>query len=228
MRLAIGSFIACAAICLGCTKTDVATMTSSAPPADTGNVAAAPDDGSASAETSGSPTTAGDFAFGPENAKIGFVGTHVGAEPKPRTGGFESFSGSAKLDADGKIAAVTVEIQTDSLWTQHAPLTTHLNTPDFLDTREYPHAKFESTKIEPGAAADEVTLTGDLTLHGVTKEFSFPAKLGVADGKPTLHAEFPLKRTEFGMDKKLEGVHDEVAMTIVIGEKTEKLPETAP
>ncbi len=227
MRLAIGSFIACAAICLGCTKTDVAPTTSNASASGSDTVAAAEDD-SASTEGSTSSSTAGDFEFGPENAQIGFVGTHVADDPKPRTGGFEKFVGTAKLDADGKIAAVTVDIQTDSLWTQHAPLTAHLNSPDFLDTREYPTANFASTEIKPGEADGEVTITGKLTMHGVTKEITFPAKVAITHDKPTLHAEFPLKRTDFGMDKKLEGVHDEVAMTIVIGEKTEKLPETAP
>jgi len=227
MKTKLGLWLVCGLVCLGCGKA-IESGSSTATPA-AGTAADGAEDVASDSSTSASADdAAADFAFGPENAKIMFVGTHVGAEPKPRTGGFEKFNGTAKLDADGKITAVTVDIQTDSLWTQHSGLTTHLNTPDFLDTREHPTARFESTKIEPGAGEGEVTITGNLTLHGVTKEISFPAKLGVADGKPTLHAEFPLKRTEFGMDKKLEGVHDEVAMTIAIGEKTEKLPEAAP
>jgi polyisoprenoid-binding protein YceI len=231
MRATLGLWIACGLVCLGCGKP--ATIgPAAAPSAETASTSAAADGEEAATDTTSASATEGEFAIGPENTKIGFVGTHVGAEPKPRTGGFEKFSGVAKLDADGKIASVVVDIAADSLWTQHPPLTAHLNAPDFLDTREYPTAKFVTTKFEmvPNGPVgeDSVMVTGDLTLHGVTKEITFPAKLAVADGKPTLHAEFTLKRTEFGMDKKLDGVNDEVAMTIVIGEKTEKLPETAP
>ncbi|MDZ4780661.1 MAG: YceI family protein [Planctomycetia bacterium] len=228
MRAKLGLWIACGLVCLGCGKPVIEGGRATSSSAEPASTSAAADGEETTAATTSASATEGELAIGPENTKIGFVGTHVGAEPKPRTGGFEKFSGVVKLDADGKIASVVVDIAADSLWTQHPPLTAHLNAPDFLDTREYPTAKFESTKFEDGAADGEVTVTGDLTLHGVTKEITFPAKVAIAHDKPTLHAEFPLKRAEFGMDKKLDGVHDEVAMTIVIGEKTEKLPETAP
>ena len=97
-------------------------------------------------------------------------------------------------------------------------LTTHLKSPDFFDTREYPKAKFESTSIK--AEGDEHTITGNLTLMKETKEISFPAKIEVVDGKLTLSAKFTIDRTEFGMTKMTEGVLKDVEMTVSIGPKS--------
>lgn len=221
MRIAFTALLVCGAMSLGCSKA-----------ADTSTAAKPAEGGAAAADSSDSTADATEeivegIKFGPDNAKIGFIGKHVG-EPNPRTGGFERFEGVTELTEDGKsLKAVTVEIEADSLWTQIGGLTTHLNSEDFLDTRAFPTASFKSTKIEPGAKAGEVNITGDLTLHGVTKEITFPATVSVADGKAELKSKFVLKRSEFGMDKKLEGVIDDVELEIVLGEKTEKLPEQA-
>jgi polyisoprenoid-binding protein YceI len=166
------------------------------------------------------PVEGGSAKLGPENTKIQFVGTHVGAKPDPRVGGFAKFSGEAKVDAASKsLQAVNVDIETASLFTAIEKLTGHLKTPDFLEVREYPTARFESTKVVPGENG-QAQITGNLTLHGQTKEISFPAKVNVTEEGLTLHSEFTIDRSEFGMNYGPDKVHNAVAMTVVVGEKT--------
>jgi polyisoprenoid-binding protein YceI len=161
----------------------------------------------------------------PENTKIIFVGTHVGPKPDPRTGGFEKFTGEAVVDEENKILkSVSVEIDTGSLWTQFPKLTEHLNSPDFFETREHPKAKFVSKSIEPGRDEGSYNITGELTLLGTTKEIKVPATAAVDDRGLTLKADFKIDRTEFGMDRLQQNVEKEVALTVVVGEKTEPLP----
>jgi polyisoprenoid-binding protein YceI len=171
------------------------------------------------------PIASGVAKLTPENTKIIFVGTHVGPEPNPRTGGFKEFKGEAAVDTDNKtLKSISFEIETGSLWTQHAKLTTHLNSPDFFETSEYPTLKFVSKSVEPGSEEGSYVITGDLTLLKTTKEVAVPATVSVDDRGLALKADFKIDRTEFGMDRMQQGVNKEVALTVVIGEKTEPLP----
>ncbi len=163
------------------------------------------------------PTQGGAAELGPQNTKIQFVCAHVGPKPEPRKGGFGKFSGKAV--ADGKsLKSVSVEIDTASLFTEFDMLTTHLKSPDFFEVRRFPTAKFESTKIESGAGGRQIT--GKLTLHGVTKEISFPAKVEVTEAGIVLVSEFTINRLDFGINYDPKKVEDKVALTVIIGEKT--------
>jgi polyisoprenoid-binding protein YceI len=167
------------------------------------------------------PLAKGVAALSPDNTKIQFVGTHVGAKPDPRTGGFAKFSGKAQLDEAGKsLKSVSVNVDTASLFTEIPKLTDHLKTADFFEVREYPTAKFESTKITPGKDG-QATITGNLTLHGVTKEISFPATVKVGAEGLVVKSEFSIDRTDFGMKFSPDRVEKKVSLTVVVGEKTQ-------
>jgi polyisoprenoid-binding protein YceI len=164
----------------------------------------------------------GAASLSPDNTKIQFTGTHSPPkEPEPRVGVFTKFSGEAKVDAEAKtLQSVSVEIETASLTTQFPKLTTHLQSADFFDVREHASAKFESTEIVPD---DDglVTIKGNLTLHGVTKEISIPAAVSITDEGLTLKADFSINRSEFGMTFGEGAVDDKVSLAVAIGEKTE-------
>jgi polyisoprenoid-binding protein YceI len=144
-------------------------------------------------------------------------------------GFFEKLEGKADVDkAARELKSVSVVIETGSLSTQFAKLTNHLNSPDFFDSRQFPTAKFESTRIEAnsGAGQDKSggashTITGNLTLLAATKEISFPATVAVGDDGLKVQADFSIDRTEFGMDKLQEGVQKTVLLNIVVGDKGE-------
>lgn len=166
------------------------------------------------------PVSDGTVTLSPENTKIQFVGVHSPPkQPDPRTGGFAKFSGKAEVDADGKLKSVNVDIDTTSLFTSIQKLTDHLKSPDFFEVREYPTAKFESTKIAPGEGGETI-ITGNLTLHGVTKEISFPATVDSTGSGLTVHSKFDIDRTQFGMTFGKGQVENKVHMTVVVGEKT--------
>ncbi len=69
----------------------------------------------------------------------------------------------------------------------------HITTGDFFEVEKFPTTTFKITKVVGS------NITGDLTLHGVTKTITFPAKISVAGGKVTATASIPVDRTEFGV-----------------------------
>ena len=82
-----------------------------------------------------------------------------------------TFSWDAAKPADSKI---DITLQTASLFSNHAERDTHIASKDFLDVAKYPEATFKSTKVVP-TGDKTADVTGDLTLHGVTKPVTFKA-----------------------------------------------------
>jgi polyisoprenoid-binding protein YceI len=133
------------------------------------------------------------LAFGPESSKIEFIGSKVTGS---HDGGFKEFTGEFRTEGD-RLAddGIEVVIQTDSLWSDSERLTGHLKNEDFFDVEKYPTAEFVSTAVKP--ADDGWSITGDLTLHGVTKAITFPAQVQVEDEAVHLTSEFSLNRFDF-------------------------------
>lgn len=232
-------------LCLGCNAGSPPTNSKPAPsPSMSGSAPAAPsmtgaapadNDMPGKAETSDAGATAAGATdggqkavavtdntakLGPENSRVQFIGTHTGDKPDPRLGGFEQFSGTVSTEA-GKLTAVALTISTDTLWTEIGEkLTNHLKSPDFLDTKEHPEIKFQSTKVETQDDG-KASIIGDLTMHGVTKSITIPATVKITEDGITLTAEFTIDRTEFGMDHAVDKIEKAVALTVVVGEKTQ-------
>jgi polyisoprenoid-binding protein YceI len=135
------------------------------------------------------------FAFDNANGTVTFVGSKVTGKHE---GGFRKFSGELTV-AGGQIADTgnKVVIDTRSIWSDNERLTGHLKSPDFFDVAKYPEATFTTTSVKqsPGGA----TVTGDLSLHGITKSISFPAKINVTDARVDVTAEFFINRFDFNM-----------------------------
>lgn len=92
-------------------------------------------------------------------------------------GTFEEFDGQFSYDADDVDASsVEMEVQVSSLNTNHAERDRHFLSSDFLNASEYPTATFTSTGFE-STGENEGVVTGDLTLHGETKEIEMPVTL---------------------------------------------------
>jgi polyisoprenoid-binding protein YceI len=84
-------------------------------------------------------------------------------------GRFNDFGGELTYDTENpENASVQVTIDTASLDSNHAERDKHLRGEDFLEVDKYPEARFQSTSYAP-TGENTATLTGDLTLHGVTK-----------------------------------------------------------
>lgn len=84
-------------------------------------------------------------------------------------GTFKDWSGKFSFDAAKPEASkIDVELKTASLFTNHAERDKHIMSKDFLDTGKFPEAKFVSTAVK-STGEKTADVTGDLTLHGVTK-----------------------------------------------------------
>lgn len=179
-------------------------------------------DSKAEAAPSGDPdkATAGSLAINPSNSKIGFVGAKVTAS---HVGGFTDFSG--KVDVGDPIEASTIDltIQTASLFADKEKLTKHLKSPDFFDVGKFPTATFRSTEIEKDGAGH--TISGDLTLHGVTKRISFPATISATDSEVSANAEFSINRQDFGI--AYPGMPDDLIRDLVVIKLSLNLPRSS-
>ena len=87
-------------------------------------------------------------------------------------GRFNEFSGEFSYDEDSAtLSDVRVEIETDSVDTNHERRDKHLRSGDFLEVKKFPEASFVSMGYEPnGGGSNSGTLYGNLTLRGVSKE----------------------------------------------------------
>jgi polyisoprenoid-binding protein YceI len=89
-------------------------------------------------------------------------------------GRFSDVSGTVTTDGTIAGSQLAVRIAAGSIDTRQAQRDQHLVSADFLDVATYPDITFVSTKITP-KGDDEFTITGDLTIHGVTREVTLDA-----------------------------------------------------
>ena len=140
----------------------------------------------------------------------------------PFYGQFTDYKGTVAYDGQSpRSLKVDVEIPVDSLDTHNDVRNGHLKSPDWFNAREYPTVRFVSTGVE-GTGGD-MTLKGDLTLHGVTKPVTAKIDhLGVqAFGGPRgtrvgLGCAFVVKRSDFGVTQMLgdTGIGDEITLMV--------------
>ena len=113
----------------------------------------------------------GDYTIDPSHTRLGFVARHA-MVTKVR-GQFEEFSGTAHVDttnpADSK---VELTIKTASVSTGNADRDGHLTSADFFDAEANPEIRFVSTDVVRDGS--EWTITGDLTIKGVTRSVTIP------------------------------------------------------
>lgn len=92
-------------------------------------------------------------------------------------GRFNDFDGQFTYDAENpENSSVEVTVNTASVDSNHSERDKHLRSEDFLYVDQYPKATFESTSVEMHDE-DSATVTGDLTLRGVTKEIELDMEL---------------------------------------------------
>jgi polyisoprenoid-binding protein YceI len=133
-------------------------------------------------------------------------------------GRFDDFSGTFTIDEDPGKCSFNLTIKTDSVDTNNKKRDDHLRSPDFFNVKQFPMITFKSTSVK--AIKDGYQVTGDLTLHGVTKSVSFPLlggrKVEFPKGvqRTGFSTELTIKRSEFGMDKAADAVGDEVPISI--------------
>jgi len=121
-------------------------------------------------------------------------------------GQFSKVTGVLTLDeSDLTNSRVEATIEAASIETRDVDRDTHLKSADFLDVEKYPTLFFKSRFIDQ-AAADELSVEGDLTIHGVTQKVTFEVE---GPGQPTkdpwgntriaISASTKINRKDFGL-----------------------------
>jgi len=135
------------------------------------------------------------YAFSNDGSKFGFVGAKVTGKHE---GGFNVFDGTIELPgSDFTKARVKATVSVKSVFTDSEKLTGHLQSADFFDAEKFPDATFVTTAIVANGEAFNVT--GDLSLHGVTKSITFPAKISLAGEVVKVNADFAINRKDFAI-----------------------------
>jgi polyisoprenoid-binding protein YceI len=173
------------------------------------------------AQTSPVPAQAkaGAYTLNSDHSKVTWSVNHLGFSTY--IGQFQGVTGTLKLDPANLAATdLRVTIDTNLVGTLTPALDTHLKSADFLDTAKFPTATFKSTKVtRTGDRTADVT--GDLTLHGVTKPVVVHATFNQSgvnfvdkqyslgfDGKAVI------KRSEFGVAGYVPAIGDEVTLQL--------------
>ena len=138
------------------------------------------------------------FLITPQNSKVEFVGSKVTGS---HNGSFGAFTGQIDYAGDPLKSRVNITIDTNSIKADDPKLTEHLKTADFFDVAKFPQASFVSTEIKPGGERGAThTVTGNLTMHGVTKAITFPATITVTPEAATVDSSFSINRKDFGIN----------------------------
>lgn len=155
------------------------------------------------------------YQITPQNSKIEFIGSKVtGSEH----GSFGKFSGHIDYAGTPENSRVNITIDVDSVQTDSDGLAKHLKTADFFDAAKYPQVTFVSTAIKPGGENGAThTVTGNLTMHNVTKSVTFPATIAVTPDTATVDSTFSINRKDFGINYAGAAdnlIRDNVALTL--------------
>jgi polyisoprenoid-binding protein YceI len=123
-------------------------------------------------------------------------------------------------DKDPSKSSVNVTLPLADLDTHVPALDEHLKKPDFFDADKYPTVTFKSTNVQ-AVGGNKYKITGDLTVHGVTKPVVLDATLNKIGEHPMMKvqtvgfdATTTLKRSDFGLGAYVPNVSDEIKVNI--------------
>jgi len=155
------------------------------------------------------------------HTQVRFSWNHLGFSNPGAT--LEKFSGDFELDtADLTKSSIAVTFPLEGLHTGVAKLDEDLKSPGFFDAAKYPEITFKSTKVEK-TGADGLRITGDLTVHGVTRPVVLSGKVNKMGDNPMskrpsagFDAETTFNRSDFGVGKMVPAVSDEIKVHITL------------
>lgn len=138
------------------------------------------------------------FQLSPANAEVTFA---VGELLQARhlvEGRFHRFSGSgAYAPGQPDKCGIVWSVDAASLDTGHAERDRHLRSADYLDVQKHPAITFSSRAVD-FVSAQKMIVTGELTLHGVTRRIKVPVQIDTDGG---FDCEFTLLRSDYGLSR---------------------------
>lgn len=151
------------------------------------------------------PTSAVTYAIDPAHSGAGFKIRHMMVAYT--RGGFSGITGSVIFDpANPANTKIDASVDMSTFHTHDAKRDAHVKGPEFFDVEKYPKMTFVSTSVSP-AGKHQWKVTGNLTLHGVTKSVILDVESAEAEAKDPwgnlktgASAETVIKRSDFGLN----------------------------
>jgi polyisoprenoid-binding protein YceI len=184
------------------------------------------------------PALAGDtYTFDKAHTNIGFQVRHIYTNVSGR---FTDFAGTIQVDrARPESSTVDFTIQATSIDTADQRRDQHLRSADFFDVANHPTITFKSTSVKPNGK-DSWLVTGDFTMHGVTRSIVLPVTV-LGEGKDPMGNEklgletaLTLNRKDYGLNwnRALETggvlVGEDVKVQIAVEANKAKPQQAAP
>lgn len=174
------------------------------------------------------------YLFDKSHSKVGFQIRHWLTKVEGR---FTEYDGKILIDREKPAnSSVEMTIQASSIDTGQERRDNHLRSADFFEVEKYPTITFKSSKVVP-KEKDLYEVTGDLTMHGVTKTIVAPVRhtgflnLGKQE-KAGFEITFPINRKDYGIvwnrtaDQGGVMLGDDVEISVLV-EANKEMPATA-
>jgi polyisoprenoid-binding protein YceI len=161
----------------------------------------------------------GTWQIDPNHSSAQFSVRHLGVSTV--RGAFTKVSGSATYDpSDPSRTTLNASIDANSVDTRVTMRDNDLRSPNFLDVQKYPTITFQSKQVKV-ASAGQLQITGDLTIHGVTKQVvldvdgpSAAIKDPWGNQRIGASASTKINRKDFGVNGAPGVVGDDISITI--------------
>jgi polyisoprenoid-binding protein YceI len=142
---------------------------------------------------------AGTYSVDPSHSNVGFEIKHMGIATV--RGAFKKFEGSIEATDESVSLSGTVEVS--SVDTGDEARDGHLQSPDLFDAAQFPQITFSASEAQ--TSGENITLTGDITIKGVTKSITLTGKVAEGGEDPWgnqrvgFEVETTIDRTDFGL-----------------------------
>jgi polyisoprenoid-binding protein YceI len=166
------------------------------------------------------------------HSSVGFAVRHLMVSTV--RGHFNVMRGQLHIDEQEPATSwVEAEVDAASVDTRNAQRDAHLRTDDFFDVERYPIITFKSTRVER-VGDQEFTVTGDLTMHGVTRSVTFDGEYSgqsniMGTQRAGLSARTKINRKDFGLTfgMLVEATQGALGEMVTIELDLEVVPQTA-
>jgi polyisoprenoid-binding protein YceI len=168
--------------------------------------------------TVGSALAADTYKLDPVHSMVIFKVNHMGVSNT--YGRFNEPSGTFSIDPDPANMSFETSVAVEKIDTGFAARDHHLKSADFFDAMQFPTITFKSTGVKK-SGSNTYEVTGDLTLHGVTKSITVTVnEIGAAKVPPKgeeragFETTFTVKRSDYGMNFMPGMVGDEITLMV--------------
>lgn len=166
------------------------------------------------------PALATTYTLEPDYTQVLFSWDHLGFSHP--TAQIAQGTGTLEFDPmQPTMASLQVTLPVGLLTTGVPGLDEHLKSEDFFDLMRFPQATFVSTRVVKGGGEDRLGVTGNLTVHGVTRPVTLDVhvlKVGTNPRSEVATVGFAatarIKRSDFGLGAFVPQVSDEISLQI--------------